>query len=354
MVLTNQKNYSAAVWHGLASVAFVCSLGASPARAQIVEAAGSRALGMAGAFVAVASDNSATWWNPAGIATGPFIDLGFGVSLTERPEQVPSSRNRVGSFALATPPAAFSYYRLRITDIQPLNPIAGTSADRETRGAEVQVESLSVGQTGVTLARTLTQGVHVGTTLKYVRGTLHYALEDALTPPSDLLERGDEYSGGDSQSGFDLDIGAIAVGGPLRLGAVVKNVLEPDFEAPGLAPDAAPARVVMRRQVRVGGAFDTSATGGLPLTVSLDADVVRYATPSGERRMLAFGGEYWVWANRLAVRTGGRVNTLETRDRSLAAGATVSLRSGLFIDGHLVIGRAIDEQGWGLSSRISF
>ena len=45
---------------------------AAPAGAQIVESVGSRALGMGGAFVAVASDSTATWWNPAGLAAGPF------------------------------------------------------------------------------------------------------------------------------------------------------------------------------------------------------------------------------------------------------------------------------------------
>ena len=46
--------------------------------AQIVESVGNRALGMGGAFVAVASDSSATWWNPAGLATGPFSDVSIG------------------------------------------------------------------------------------------------------------------------------------------------------------------------------------------------------------------------------------------------------------------------------------
>src|SRR5258705_3041766 len=52
----------------LAGVASVCS-------AQIVESVGNRALGMGGAFVAVATDSSATWWNPAGLAIGPFADV---------------------------------------------------------------------------------------------------------------------------------------------------------------------------------------------------------------------------------------------------------------------------------------
>ena len=43
------------------------------ARAQGFEAIGIRALGMGGAFVAVADDASATYWNPAGLVTGPVV-----------------------------------------------------------------------------------------------------------------------------------------------------------------------------------------------------------------------------------------------------------------------------------------
>src|SRR5215831_18017258 len=43
----------------------------TPARAQLVfESVGMRALGMAGAFVAVADDATATFWNPAGLPSG--------------------------------------------------------------------------------------------------------------------------------------------------------------------------------------------------------------------------------------------------------------------------------------------
>ena len=41
---------------------------AGPAGAQTFEAVGTRAAGMAGAFVAVADDASAAYWNPAGFA----------------------------------------------------------------------------------------------------------------------------------------------------------------------------------------------------------------------------------------------------------------------------------------------
>jgi hypothetical protein len=46
--------------------------GAEAARAQGVEVVGVRALGMAGAWVAVADDATAIYWNPGGLATGAF------------------------------------------------------------------------------------------------------------------------------------------------------------------------------------------------------------------------------------------------------------------------------------------
>ena len=351
--MTNQKKYSAALWCGLTSLALICTA-VSPAHAQLVEATGGRALGMGGAFVAVASDSSATWWNPAGIAAGPFVDVALTRSVTERPEELPASRDRVSSFALATPPAAFSYYRLRITDIQPFDPTAGATGDRESRRAGVPVRSLSASQLGFTVVRTLSPGVHAGTTLKYVRGTLRHGREDSLAPPSDLLALGDDYEGGDAQSRFDLDVGLLAITGPVRLGAVMKNVREPEFDAPGLTRDAAPTRLTLPRQVRIGVAFDPENATGVPLTVAFDADVRTYSTPSGERRMVALGVEHWFLTKRVGVRAGGRMNTRGERDVTATAGLTVALRGGLYVDGHAVRGRKIDEQGWGLATRISF
>ena len=85
-----RKNYRLATWCALTSVALACTLAAGSAQAQVIETVGSRALGMGGAFVAVASDSSATWWNPAGIAAGPFVDIAWARSVTERPEELPA------------------------------------------------------------------------------------------------------------------------------------------------------------------------------------------------------------------------------------------------------------------------
>jgi hypothetical protein len=354
IILTNQKKYSAAVRRGLTSVAFLYTVAAGSAQAQVIEAVGSRALGMGGAFVAVASDASATWWNPAGIAAGPFIDIAWAKSVTERQDTLPASRDKATWFGLATPAAAFSYYRLRITDIQPFNPTEDPSADREDRRAGVPVRSMQITQTGATVVRTVSQGLHIGTTLKYVRGTLRHGREDSLLSPPELLDLGDDYEGGEADGDFDMDIGVLAVGGSLRLGAVFKNIHEPEFEAPGLTPDAPPALFTVQRQGRVGAAFNPEAATGLPLTIAVDVDVLTYTTPSGDRRMAAVGVEQWFFTKRFGVRGGGRMNTRGERELSASAGATIALRGGLYMDGHVVLGRKVDEQGWGVATRISF
>lgn len=301
-----------------------------PARAQIVESVGSRALGMGGAFVAVASDSSATWWNPAGLAAGPFLDLAIGKAATRMGDGEASGHDNASWFALATPPFGLAYYRLHITDIQPFEATTGQAgANRQGRGAEVPPRSLSASQLGVTVLRTLIPGVHAGTTLKYLRGTLE---------------------GGEPQNRLDLDVGVLAVAGAVRLGATVRNVRETEFggERPG------EPGIRLERQVRVGAAFNPEDATGIPLTVALDADVRAYSAVTGDRRVVAIGAEQWVAAKRVGIRAGGRFNTVGERERSATAGVSVSLRPGMFVDGHVVRGGSADDRGWGVAARVSF
>ncbi|PWT84196.1 MAG: hypothetical protein C5B57_05305, partial [Blastocatellia bacterium] len=58
----------------LALLIALATIAPSAARAQVYETAGIRAQGLGGAFVAVADDATATWWNPAGLASGAFFN----------------------------------------------------------------------------------------------------------------------------------------------------------------------------------------------------------------------------------------------------------------------------------------
>lgn len=330
-------------------LAWVCGLViaslADPAGAQVFEAVGSRAQGMGGAFVAVANDSSATWWNPAGLADGPFLDMATAWTTTEVTEGLPARRDQVTWFALGTPPFGVSYYRLRITDIQPPAPTAAEAGTREDGQAGIPVRSLEARQFGATILQTLLTGIHVGTTLKWVRGTLRTAVEDELLPPSELLDRADDLEGGEAENHFDFDVGALVVTGPLRLGVVGRNLTEPEFGS---------GTFVLPRQVRAGAAFDVAQTGGVPLMVSVDVDAISYAAASGDRRVVAVGAEQWLLARRLGIRAGARFNMVGAEDRTGTAGISVSPRSGFYLDGHVIRGGSTDDRGWGVAARVSF
>jgi hypothetical protein len=313
--------------------------------AQNIEAVGSRALGMGGAFVAVANDSSATWWNPAGLAPGPFLDIAVGGAATDIDGSLPARSERGIWIAVTTPPIGFSYYRLNIRDIGQIRTIGPAVGGREDRRVAVQDWSLSASQFGATLVHTVVSGVHVGTTLKYVRAK---GLEGEVTGPetatvSEWLDQADGSVGGDVHNDFDLDLGVIAVRGPVRLGGVVRNLLEVDLGA-----------VKIPRQARIGAAFDASEVGARALLVSADVDVLAYETPFGDRRVVAVGSEGWVFGRRLGIRAGARFNTTGAEEQAYTAGASVAVRSGMFVDGHVVFGGADDESGWGITARASF
>src|SRR5688572_12357906 len=77
---------------------------------------GTRAAGMAGAFVGVADDASAVYWNPAGLATGAIVS--FLVTFSEEriaaddAQAAADERHTGGMVALSLPPIGLAYYRI--------------------------------------------------------------------------------------------------------------------------------------------------------------------------------------------------------------------------------------------------
>lgn len=300
------------------------------ATAQVVESVGTRALGMGGAFVAVADDSSAGWWNPGALATGPFVDAALGSARTDARGPLPISRDRPIWLTITTPAVGFGYYRLRITDIEPASPTGSTPGNRESGRTGKAVRAFEASQYGITVGQTLWSGVHVGSTLKFMSGTVRHARGGDDLGTSDLLELGRSLTGGESQGQFDLDVGVMAVAGPVRMGALVRNVRQVTF---GSDDATAGEPVRLSRQIRVGAALDASKLGEMPLIVSLDLDAAAYETSLGPRRVVAVGAERWWFGRRLGLRAGSRVNQVGRRERSGTAGASIAVRSGMFVEG---------------------
>src|SRR4029453_12514483 len=139
----------------VAIMAFAGAL-ARPASAQIYETVGIRAQGMAGAFVAGADDSTATWWNPAGLATGAY----FSGSVEHRSGQGANDEEGTLGVSLMVPSLGFSYYRGRVGPVRPVvfNPPDG--------GA--RIVSWPLTQLGVTTGQSLGEYLVVASTAKLV------------------------------------------------------------------------------------------------------------------------------------------------------------------------------------------
>ncbi len=342
--------------HKSLGIIAVVSLALVPAAAaQTFETVGTRALGMGGAFVAVADDASATWWNPAGLATGPTIDFILARqrldTLGEPESAAPAARRVAHQIALGTPPFGISYYRLRFTDVGGADATGAGAPIRQEMGA-VPLRTLAVSQFGVTVLQTLLPGIHVGSTLKYLRGGATVVPGHPREAVGDLFR-----DAGDldvvTTAAFDLDIGVLASAGAVRAGAVAKNVRQPEF---AIAPSEGRVqpRVRLDRQIRAGLAVDVAAAGGPPLLVAIDADLRRVTTALGDRRNLAVGAEQWLAARRLGVRGGVRFDTAGDRRPAAAAGLSLAAKSGFYVEGQVTGGGDRADRGWGFGARMTF
>src|SRR5918993_1218068 len=97
----------------------------APVAAQGGERVGTRAEGMGGAFVGVADDASAVYWNPAGLAGGSYFSLVIDGNTSEAiPDGLSNASARSGwLLALSTPALGLSYTRLQTTIVRPASGI---------------------------------------------------------------------------------------------------------------------------------------------------------------------------------------------------------------------------------------
>lgn len=285
------------------------------ARAQpTFESAGERALGMGGAFVAVADDATATHWNPAGLAgAGPGgMTIGWYRFQSGNPDLAPAPGlgKRSGTLtSLGTYPLGISYGRFEMTNIIP------------NLGDGVGVRTLRTNQYAATVLQSVVQGLIVGSTIRYMRG-------DVVTTSADDATLGAALDSTKNLRGrrtgtLDLDLGVMADMQQLRIGVTFKNLTTPTFGDPALG------EMTLPRQTRLGVAV--LPTDGLTLAMDVDLDTV--GLQGDLRRMLALGGESRL-SQRLAVRSGVRWSLKGDRRLMGSAGLSISVRKGLWLDGH--------------------
>ncbi|MEP6914894.1 MAG: conjugal transfer protein TraF [Acidobacteriota bacterium] len=327
----------------LARIAVGLTLLASPAVlcAQTFEEVGTRAAGMGGAFVGVADDASAAYWNPAGFAAGSFLSLVIDrTGGKANPPDLPGGSGRSGLlFALGAPPLGLSYYSLRATTLTSLPTVQGAAV---TTPGIVRVNTLSTHHTGVTLVQSLTEGVAVGATLKLVRGSASSSLQ--TDEHRDSLLDGDSDPRGRESTKFDADLGLMATLGRVKAGLTVRNATEPGFKTDGHTPS-----LTLQRQARAG----LSVTPRPGWIVAADLDLNRVASPFGDMRAFAAGAEGHVHP-KVFVRGGLRVNTAGSRAPAVSAGASYAATGSLLIDAQVTGGSAQAARGWGVAARFGY
>ena len=317
---------------------------ALPANAQIYEIVGIRAQGMGGAFVAVADDATATWWNPAGLATGAYFSSVIERGRTTEPAEAkpggPAWRGETSAYAVVFPALGLSYYRLRISEIAPAASTGDTAPDRQDQGTiGTGLRSWTTSQFGMSVGQSLGNHLVIASTLKLVRGGLALSSGPPTGDPLDAAADLDVSM----ETEADLDLGAMASFGRTRLGLAMKHARQPAF-------GEGANRLLLRRQVRAGVAFVARGT----VTVAVDADLSKTPTAFGDARHVAAGAEAWLLRRRIGLRGGVSVNTVAETSASSSTGLSLAVRPSTFVDAALTVGSDRSREGWNLGLRVTF
>lgn len=266
-----------------------------------------RAIGMGGAFVAVADDASALYWNNAGIAQNGNSEV-----LISHAEWIAdmSFDFVAASFDLGAGAVGISITSLSMDEME-----VTTVNEPDGTGEQFDAGDLAV---GLTYAHAVTDRFYIGGTAKYINQRIWK----------------------ESANGFAFDLGTLyrtSFFNGLKIGAVISNfgtkmkmdgddlvflhdILETNFgnneNTPGLWLLNSWTLPIM---FRVGVAMDVYNAGDHKITIATDA-----IHPNDNDESLSFGGEYG-FKNMLFLRSGYKSAFLDGAEEGMTFGAGFKL-----------------------------
>jgi hypothetical protein len=261
---------------------------------------------MGGAFTAIADDTTAFYWNPAGVARGPFLRLGFygGGGFQDWGEMVdrlssgrPGDGSELGGDRVYGFSTAFTVLGLAVSRF--------THTSSILEGDSVYSRGLQTWDVAASFVQSLPpDDLIIGGNVRYIRGTVFSSITSASEIPSDERNAGDLIDravagDGATEGEPGIDLGVVYQPRDwIRLGLSARNLNRPTFH--GENGEA----VALERHARTGVAFF------LPweLIVALDVDISRHDTPVVDDgwREVAAGVEKSFADGRIALRGGIR------------------------------------------------
>jgi hypothetical protein len=146
----------------------------------------------------------------------------------------------------------------------------------------------------------------------------------------------------------DLDVGAMAAFGVMRVGVTVRDVRQPTFGSGASAYE-------LTRRARAGAAVVSMPGGRIDrLVIAVDADLTQAPIAGTEDREVAAGAEVWWFGRRIGVRGGGGRNVAAGGSFG-AFGLTVVPYPRLNVDGAVTRGsESTGGDRWSVSVRLTY
>ncbi len=291
-------------WFAAGALAQVTKTGTTAAKFLGIPV-GPRALAMGGAFVAVANDASAMYWNPAGIARLDKSEV-----ILSHSEWIADIDFNYGGIVLQS--SDVGTFGLNFTSLVMAEMERTTEEQPDGTGNFFSAGSFAV---GISYARNLTEWFSIGFNAKYVQESIWNSTASGLA-----LDVGTLFT--TPFPGLKFGAGLSNFGQKMRMSGddllVQKDISPNAGNNPNLNANLSTDYFDMPLTLRIGFAYETVVTESQVLVVAVDA-----AHPNDNSESLNLGVEYSAFQRMVSIRGGYKGIGLQEGEEQFTLGGGV-------------------------------